>query len=57
MTMKEMSGERLADILWRNEVENRLEDATKTAWMMSGKKEEIATCDELYEFLVKRSRA
>lgn len=57
MTMKGMSGERLADILWRKEVENRLDDGTKTAWLMSGKKEEIATCDELYEFLIKRSRA
>lgn len=57
MNMNGMSGEKLGDILWRKEVERRLDEATRVAWYMSAKREEIATCDELYNFLAKRSRA
>lgn len=57
MTMHEMSKERLGDILWKKEVEQRLDEKTKTAWLMSTKKGKIATCEKLYDFLAQRARA
>lgn len=57
LSMRNMSFERFADILWRREIEGRLDEKTRAAWLMSAKKEEIATCEELYCFMAKRAKA
>lgn len=57
LSMKNMTEEKLGDILWRKEIERRLDEASLSAWLMSKKAEEIATCEELYDFLSKRARS
>lgn len=57
LSMKNMSDGRLADIIWRKEIEKRLDDETRAAWLMSTKTGEIATCEELYSFMAKRAKA
>lgn len=57
LSMKHMTEEKLGDILWRKEIEKRLDIATLSGWLMSKKAEEIATCEELYNFLSRRARS